>query len=450
MSASEVTTSEYSVSPHAIERAVKLSYAQAMFGSIFAASTGGMFLIGYALKLQANDAQIGLMSTIPMCCVVVQLLSATLIERGASRRMMTILGALLNVIGWAFIILIPYVAGQASTNAKIGALIGIITLVTIFANISGNARGSWIGDLIPSSFRGTFFGRLTMFAGIIGALFAVIEGRFLDAVKSMGIGSFSWLFGFGMLIGLVNTFLFVPQADVPVPRRAEGARFFTLARETFANKPLMMVMLYALLWSLQVICGPFVTTYMLRDLGMSFLGIGLVNACVTLAMIASSPFWGRLVDRYGCRPVLIACSLLIAPTCLIWLAIDRAVMAYYLLPPVNLVCGFAVAGISVALSTLVYKVTPSAGRSVQFAIYSVLVTLAAAPMPFIGGHLVDWLHMLGIQADLRATFYFCLPCVLAAAFAARYITEPDSRRTRDLVRNLPGHLRRPNTLHVSK
>ena len=276
----------------AIERAIRLSYAQAMLGAIYGASTGGMFIIGYALKLKANNVQIGLMSSIPMLCVVVQLFSAMMVERGISRRLLTLLGALLNVSGWVLIILIPYVAARAPVAAKIGALIGVITLVTLFANISGNARSSWVGDLIPENYRGTFFGRLTRYGGIIGAFFAVIEGLFLDTVKHMGIGAFSWLFGFGMLFGLINAVFFALQADIPTARHTEGSHFFTFVKETFANNALRFVMLYALLWSMQGIAGPFYATYMLRDLHMPYFGLGLLNVVIIVVMLTYRPSGG--------------------------------------------------------------------------------------------------------------------------------------------------------------
>ncbi len=436
----------------AIERAIRLSYAQAMLGAIYAASTGGMFLIGYALKLKANNVQIGLMSSIPMLCVGVQLFSAMMVERGISRRLLTLLGALLNVSGWVLIILIPYVAARAPAAAKIGALIGIITLVTLFANISGNARGSWIGDLIPDTYRGTFFGRLTRYGGIIGAFFAVIEGLFLDTVKHMGIGAFSWLFGFGMLFGLINAVLFALQADVPTARRAEGHSFFSYVKETFANTALLLVMLYALLWSMQSISGPFYATYMLRDLHMPYFGLGLLNMVVIAMMLTVSPFWGRVIDRYGCRPVLVACTLISTPLPLVWFGLTSATSVYCVLPFIHLIVGFSVSGIAVALNTLVYKVTPNAGRSVQFAIYSIIVTLGAAPFPTIGGHLPDWIDAARRHAhlpptgDLRITFFTSILFIGAAAIAAWFIREPDARRTRELVRRLPAHLRRPHTL----
>lgn len=437
-----------------VERAVKLSYAQAMLGAIYGASVGGMFLIGYALKLGATNAQIGLMSTIPMLFVVAQLWASHLVERGVSRRLLTLIGALGNVLGWVFVILIPYVAKDAPPSVKVGALIAIITILTIFAYISGNARGSWVGDLIPSSFRGTFFGRITMYGGIIGTIFAIIEGRFLDVVESYGITAFSVLFAFGVAIGLANAILFMPQADVPIERAAkEQGAFRGYVRETFANKALIAVMIYALLWSLQSIAGPFYNTYMIRDvaedgLGMPFLGIGIVNALTTFTMLFFSPFWGRMVDRYGCRPILILCTFGIAPFPLVWLAIPpgHAFMVYALVGPINLLGGFLIAGISVALNTLIYKVTPSAGRSVQFAIYSIIVTIAAAPMPYLGGLLTDKLQEFLPWADLRVTFFAAMPFVLAAAFVARYIREPDSRRTAELVRNLPAHLARPKAM----
>jgi len=432
--------------PPAIERAIRLSYSQAMLTAIYGASTGGMFLIGYALRLGANNIQIGMMSTIPMLCVVAQLFASALVERGVSRRRITLLAALANVSCWALVILIPYTAARAAPGVRIFALIAAIALVSLFAQISGNARGSWVGDLIPAKVRGTFFGRLTMYAGIVGTVFAVVEGAFLDHVKRMGIGAFGGLFGFGMIFGVASALLFVPQPDVALERDGSGNGFLRLIRQTFANVPLMLVMGYALLWSMQSIAAPFYATYMLRDLKMPFLGVGLINAVATLSMLAASPFWGRLVDRYGCRPVLIACTAAIIPSPLVWVWMKSAATVYAVIPPFNLLAGIAAAGISVALSTLIYKVTPSAGRSTQFAVYSIIVVLVVSPMPTLGGYLPEWLRAVGVDIGLRATFFGSAAFIFAAAWAARLIREPDARATRELIRSLPVHLRRPESL----
>ncbi len=425
-----------------VNRAIRLTYAQAMIGSVYAASTGGMFLIGYALKLQANDVQIGLMSAIPMLSVGVQLLSSALIEKGISRRILTIISTLGNVLCWGLVILIPYMLASQPPVVKIGALIAIITLVSIFGQISGNARWSWVGDLIPSSFRGTFFGRLTMYGGIIGTIFALVEGRFLDAIKAQGIQAFSILFGFGMIFGILNALLFVPQPDIPISKDEKIDNYWQLVKDTFANKALTPVMIFALIWSMQGIAGPFYATYLLRDVKLSFLGLGLLNSVVTLVILVTSQFWGRIVDRYGCRPVIIAAVVSQIPLPIIWIWLKTPLPVYIVLPFVHILVGLALSGLSVALNTLIYKVIPPAGRSVQAAIYSVIVVLGAAPMPAIGGHLPGWLNAMGIHADLRCTFFAQILVLAAAAYVARFIKEPDSHHTIDLVKKLPEHLRK--------
>ena len=422
-----------------VRRTIRLSYAQAMLGTVYGASVGGMFLIGYALMLGAGNVQIGLMSTLPMMAVSLQLPAAWLVERGVSRRRMTFLGSLGNVLGWLLIILIPYALSAAGAPAKIAALVTILVVVTVFGQIAGNARGSWVGDLIPASSRGAFFGRITMFAGLIGAVFAIIEGRFLDTLKSMGIGAFSYLFAFGVLVGLINACLFLPQPDVPTERQAASG-FREHCAATFRNRPLLSVMVFAVFWSMQSIAGPFYATFMIRDLGMSFLGIGLVNAVVIVSMLASAPFWGRMVDRYGCRAILTACSITLGALQLVWLGVNTAADAYRIVPLANVLAGLAHGGVSVALSTLLYKVTPGLGRSVQFALYSIIVTAAVAPMPVLGGHLPGWMARALPGADLRLTFYASIPFLLLAGVTARRIHEPSSCGTRVLLRSLPMHV----------
>lgn len=434
------------IPPDDVEKAVRLSYLQTILSAVYIASTGGMFLIGYALKLGADNVQIGLMSSIPMLFVLVQLVSAAVIEGGVSRRKLTVVASLLSVLGWLFIVLLPYACKHLPSLARIYVLIAIVSISTGFAHIANNARASWIGDLIPAKKRGDFFGRIFMYAGLIGTILAVAEGLVLDHVKRQGISGFTWLFLFGMAFGLASTLLFIPQPDVPITRNGSPVRFRTMVRETFGNAALMSVMLYAIVWSLQTIAAPFYTTYMLRDLRMPFVGIGIINAIPTITMLLSSPFWGRIVDRYGCRPVILACTIWFVPWSPVWFWLNSPAVVYAVMGPLNFLGGFGVAGISVALNTLIYKVTPANGRSVQLAIYTIVAVLVAAPMPAIGGHLPGWFGAVGIHADLRVTFYATMPIFIAAAWAARLIKEPGSSRTGKLIRSIPGHLKNPETL----
>ncbi len=416
-----INTTEHSISRSQIQKAVKLSCAQAMLGAIYGASTGGMFLVGYALKMGASDVQLGLLSTIPLFAVVFQLVAAYIVEKGISRKKITFVSQLINVLCWCVIALMPWLLKSVTNGVKIGVLIATVGIITAFAHLAANSRASWLGDLIPASERGSFFGRITMFGMIIGASLSVVAGQFLDVAKSGGIAAFSWLFIFGMLIGLINTALFIPQKDVPIKSEKETTPFSRMIMDTFKNKGLMMMALFSLVWSLQNIAGPFYAAYVIRDLKMPYIGLGILSASSGLMMIATSSFWGRMVDKHGCKPILIVAAAAVAPTCIAWGFVDTALKAYLLIVPINLFQGFWMAGIQICTSTIIYKVTPEKGRSVQLAIHSIIAVVATAPIPTLGGYLPK---LFG--TDLRITFLLVGIFQLAAAFVAMRIPEADA------------------------
>ena len=421
--------------PAQVDQAIRLSYAQVMLNAIFGASTGGMFLIGYALALGGNNILLGLMSTVPAFFVVFQFLAAYFVERGVSRKKLTVVFAFLPPLCWFLIATIPLLGNALGVSARFTVLIGVIALVSLAGQFVGNARSSWIGELIPATRRGKFFGYCTMFAGLVGAFFAVGEGRFLDVIQSRGLFAFTALFFFGAFFGLISALLNIPQADCPLPAGGRQAGYLDLIRETFRNRPLVLLALVHATIALGAVAGPFTAAYCLRDVHLPYFGLGVLNAIATVAMLATSPFWGKLVDRFGCRPVLILGILLSAPCGLVWLFIPPGAThrAYLLLPWTNSIAGIGGAAINVAIATMTYKLSKPAGRSVQFALYSVFVTLVAAPMPLLGGWLVDTLTAGGYKVDLRLTFYLWVVFMFAAGILAKFLQEPDSLRTRALV-----------------
>ncbi len=426
---------------HAVERAIRLSYTQMMLNAVFAASTGGMFLVGFAMDLGASNIVLGLMSSVPQLFVVFQLLAAWLVEQGYSRRKLTIIFALVAPLCWLMIAAIPFLGQASDRTLRLTILIGTITAASLAGQFAGNARSSWIGELIPASRRGRFFGYCGMFGGLVGALFAIGEGRLLDVVRGHGLLAFAGLFFFGTLFGLASALLNIPQPDCPLPRPGVRPSFGSLIRLTCRNRPLGRLAAVHATVALSGIAGPFASAYCLRDVGLTFFQLGLLNSISTGAALIASPVWGRIVDRFGSRPIIILSLSLMAPCGAIWLGIPphSPQRALWLLPWTNFVAGFAGAGFGVALSTMMYKATQPEGRSVQFALYGIVVALIGAPMPLVGGWLVSYLQRLGWAVDLRLTFYLWMAFMVTAAALACRLHDPESLSTRTLVfRHFPG------------
>jgi MFS family permease len=411
--------------PEQVARAIRLTYAQMMLSAVFGASTGGMFLVGFAIALGADNVLLGLMTSVPQFFVCVQFLVAFLVERQVSRKKLTVIFSFLQPLCWFLIAAIPFLGEALNPMMRLGWLTVILALVTVAGHFIGNARASWLGELIPAERRGKFFGYCGMFAGIVGATFAIGEGWFLDIVRSKGLLAFTALFFFGSLFGIFSAALNIPQPDCPLPRGKGETSYGGLIRETFRNRPLVALAIAHAVIAMSAIAGPFNAAYCLRDIGMSFLGLGLLNAVVVGAMLIAAPFMGRWVDRFGCRPVLIVSLLVLGPCALVWVFVPpHALMrAYWLLPWTNFIAGIASAGLNVSITTLMYKVSTPHGRSVQFAVYSTFVGLVGAPMPLVGGWLVSTLEKSGYPIDLRLTFYIWAILLLASAWVATRIKE---------------------------
>lgn len=416
-----------------VEKAIKYTYIQSVLSSIYLALTTGVFIVGFALELGANDAQIGLISSVPLFFVISQIFASWLVQRGVSRRRLTVGLQLLVAWSWFLVAAIPHLFKDV--NQRIFFLIFILSASTFLNHIITNARSSWLADIVPPRMLGEFFGKIVKYGNIVVVISTVAGSSFLGHLKEGGTGTFTWVFAAAALVFTVNSLLYLPQADIPVKPRS--FKVWQVVKASFRNRSLMSITIFATVWSLQIIAAPFVSAYQLRDLGAPFLGVAIVGAVPILIVVLTSSFWGRMVDRYGCRPVLVFSAAIAAPTPLVWIWVDKPEAIYYLLAPVFVIGGLAGSGVMVALSALIFNAAPKEGRTVYLAVYSIIVTVLAAPMPALGGYLPKWLAAMGIHTDLRCTFYAAMFFLIMAFFMARRIHEPDSSSTSVMMRDMP-------------
>jgi len=430
-----------------VDRAIKCSYAQAMLWSVFAASTGGMFLTGFAMKLGAGDFMLGLMTTLPQLLIIFQFPGALLVERGISRKKLALGFGLVAPLCWFLIAAIPFIGTEYARShlgfitpanlktLQFSILIGTLALVTGTSQLSNSARGSWLGELVPEDRRGSFFGKSAMYWMIVFAGFTIVEGKFIDKIRNMDLFAFTGLFFFGTLFGLVSVMLTLPQADCPLPSDESRRSMMEIARRTIRNRPFVKLALVHVCWSMTSVAGPFFPAYMIRDVGVSYFGLGVINSFWHVAFLAASPVAGKLVNRFGCKPIMTLGFLTWAPCTLVWLAVPPGMpeRAWHFLPVVNIVAGFAAAAVNVAVSTMIYKTSKPVGRSVQFALYNTFVVLCGAPMPLLGGWAVSKLQAAGHAVDLRLTFFCSQAFVLLAAYRSTKTKEPDAVKARSLA-----------------
>jgi len=385
---------------------------------------------------------IGLLTALPVAAQVVQLPAAWLTQRfGAKRLAIAAVGA--SRLVWLPLIAVPFVHLPPAT--ALAAFVAIVTLATILGVIGGNAWTAWMGDLVPGAIRGRFFGRRMVYLNIAGTVTSLGAGLALDTLGPRGLRgeTLGMLLAVASAAGLISVWLLLaqqgpgPREDLTAPEWGDFARSVRDAR----TRPLLA---YLLGWHAAVgISAGFFSYHMLANLEMGFVLVAAHGILAAAIRIASAPVWGRLVDAFGARPVLVVCSSGISVVPLIWLFITPDRLWPIVIEAV--LAGALWGGHGIATMDLSIGLAPRRGRpfylatfatagGLGFAVASALAGLLAylitAPVDVLGS---TWLnvHVLFLLSALGRG---------AAARLATRIEEPAARSVHDLGGALIGML----------
>ncbi len=155
---------------------------------------------------------------------------------------------------------------------------------------------------------------------------------------------------------------------------------------------------------------------------------GLLMSCYSLMQFIFAPFWGKLSDRYGRRPILMYCLLgeMISYLVLAW---SRSLEMLFI---ARIMTGFFGASISTA-SAYVSDVTTPENRSKGMAVIGVAFGLGFLFGPAIGGGLTVWAETMSSDMGFVASFSaygVALLCLFTFIFAFFNLKESISAETR--------------------
>jgi len=355
--------------PGALRRSLRVSVAEGVTAEIVGACSAGAALTGWALHLGCGPALIGLLGALPFVAQLVQLPAARLVGRLGPRRVAL---AAIAVSRQAFLplVLLPFVTVAPATARAVLVAAAIVNQVLGVA--ATNAWMAWMGELVPSSVRGRWFGRRTGLCTAAGAAAALAAGVLLDhAPGPLALAALALVTS---LAGAASVVLMARQAGGrPRPRAASPGG--SLAAVLHAPAARRWVAYVAVSGAGAGLIVPFSGLYVLRDraLGFTFLtGYGAVSAA---ARIATARGWGRLLDgRRGARATVAASTALLAASPVLWIAAAAAGPWVLVLEAVT--GGVASAGAGVAALAVPLAIAPAAERPAWHAVFAIAGGLA--------------------------------------------------------------------------
>ncbi|HZH02343.1 MAG TPA: MFS transporter, partial [Myxococcaceae bacterium] len=302
-----------------LRRSLIACTSDGIFAEVVTALTTGTVLTAWALHLRGNAFLIGLLAAIPFLCQIIHLPAAWMTSTWGYRKV-----ALFS-IAWSrrvFWLLAPLPFLPVSDGVKQAVLVAVALGNGVFGVVGNNAWVAWMGELVPESLRGRYFGRRNALSIVGGTVATFVAALILDGANAVG-GTHIALAILATAASLSGQFSVWCIARQHVPHgapAATGRMSLSATLKPFLDRETWPFLVYTSGWNSAVaLAAAFFPVYMITYLKMNFLWIAAHAAGSALFRVLTSHLWGRALDRLGARPILVFCSFGITVIPLIWL-----------------------------------------------------------------------------------------------------------------------------------
>jgi hypothetical protein len=322
----------------------------------FLALATGSALTAWALHLGADPLYLSALQSLLVGAQILHGFAAAVSSRRSPRRVAKA-AVLVSRLAWAPMIAVPFL--DLPHHVALAILFGVAMVSAVGHVFLQNSNGTWLGGIVPSEIRGRFFASRSRVGTAAVAVAAFVAALLLDheadpaddGVALSVLAALACAAGIGSVLFMrrmpapehtrssTEARSSIPP-DAPAPPGAPGASAAVTTSavasmsspglelapapsllETFRDRRLRPLLAYQLVLGAAISPGTaFFSLWLLDRLSLPYMalaGHALVIA-VTRALVA--PLWGRAVDRFGARPVLVLSTLGVAAMPLLWMA----------------------------------------------------------------------------------------------------------------------------------
>ncbi len=348
----------------------------------------------FALRLGADDTQIGLLSSLPQFMGVLLLIPAGILtDRLKNKRIVVILALLLLDISYLACSFVPVLPVNRFNVFLI--LISISMAPFTIYNISWQA---YFSDITPIGDRNGILTSRNRWTFLVSIFVPFISGSLLASANSTSgkiqiHRAYFWIAGVFLLLQ-IYVLTRIRSDREGKSTRLNPQDFKLVLLEIINNKRFLVFVSISLFfhitwqfdWTLYFIGQ--VRYLEMNEAWLSYAGIG--GALVQFATIG---FWSRINEKYGVRLGIIAGNIGLA-ACPIVMIIstsvhrDKGIIVFLIL---NTIANITFATVPLNMLQCLLQVVPEKIKTLSISIYTLFVTLSNAVMPMAGVGLYTWL-----------------------------------------------------------
>jgi hypothetical protein len=402
--------------------------------------TGPVFT-GFALSAGLRESQIAFLAALTGLVGASQALTFYWTRRAPNKRRLAVGLGLCEITSASLpVVLCIFLPLQFRFVAVAGLLFCAYALGHTVSPVFAN----WMANVIPGEARATYTGRRMFIITLVSAAYLFIASRWLDIAP--GDSRFLVVYGVGWAAGILGYLLLAltpfPPMVVEAPPGYAGSLLVPLRERGFVVLTWFMAS-----WTLAMsIAAPFYSIYMLHYLNLTYTRIAVYTNLALVAMLIGYQSVGPLAQRFGCKPMA---KLLIVPALLVpvlW-AVATTATWYVLVPLACVVSGFAIAGLQVASSALLYKIVPEKrDNSVFFAVLTGFCALGTFAGAMAAGFMKRSLGESTIDAGLlqlsppQFVFLVSAAAYLVPALLVHMLIEPEAETAVGVLGKFRGNL----------
>ncbi|MEG4409110.1 MFS transporter [Microcoleus sp. MON2_D5] len=428
-----------------VRSTLKASTLDGVFATIFESATTGVLLSNFLLQLGASSVEIGIFSAIPMVVNLLQPLGAYIADRTTSRRWYNLFVFGASRLLWLVLaVAIVWGSQHADLHQLLQWTLVTVVAASVLAALANSSWFSWMAAVVPQRLRGRYFGFRNSAVSFISLL----------GVPLMGLGVSTWdggpIFGYGIVLfvgvlagmislgcqsfmGDVNPQVYKKDAESDRLTEKKEKQITDFVPSVLKDSNFLMFILYFSVWTFAVnLSAPFFNIYLLKDLSLDVSLVTIYTSLSSGANLLLLMFWGKLADRWGNRPLLIAVGLVVAVTPLLWLGTGNYPFALWVwLPLLHLLGGTTLGAIGLCTNNIQMEIASIEQPSTYFAIAAAVSGVAGALGTTAGGFLAELPGM-----SLGAVFALSAGVRLIALLPLVLVREPRSQSLRSIVPTL--------------
>lgn len=388
-------------------------------------ASGEAYLAPFAVFLKSGSLVIGLLSSVPVLLgSLIQLASITLLDRITHRKTLIVYPALVQACLWLPLLLVPL----SFPNHARGLLIACALVYFAVSGLIAPAWNSLMGDLTDPASRSSYFGQRDKLRTAFHLVSLCVAGGILNWAEHhhREAWGFAAIFTIAMIARFVSAYHFHKMGEPKYvhPTREQTFTFRTFIKRAPKNNFGLFCIYVSCMMLAVNIGGPFVTLYMLRDLGFSYLEFTAASMINIFTQILTLHNWGKAGDRYGNLRIIRVTGSCMAIFPLMWMLTSN----FTVILLIQALAGVIWSGFNLSAANFLFDAVTPPKRARCVAYYNVLTNSGLVAGALIGGllapHFPRAISVFGISYPLASNLAYVFFLSGCARMAVAFIFLP--------------------------